>query len=345
MDLLVQSLKANNLYENTIIVFTTDNGGAVNSGGNNWPLRGTKGTLFEGGTRAIGFVHSPLLRRTGYRSQHLMHAVDWLPTLLSAAGEKSNVTVDGVDQWRALEAGNDVQPRQELVYNIKEKPFMAALRVGEYKMIWGSRTTKDTWFPAQEDPVNKQECSEVLRSRTQMNRSRILIPRGLETVDTLDLDIDIYNEYQDDYDFIEQQQSDVVVDDDIRTGKSQEDTSQEARKGDINKKGKKRKKNKKKGGKRKKNLIPNKFGVRVKPFGDIQLYNLKTDPEEKLDISEEAPEMTESIKNRIMEHFYDLYPRHVPDDSDAGKPENWGGYYGPGWCDAMNILDHPTEDF
>ena len=37
----------------------------------------------------------------------------------------------------------------------KERPFMAALRVGEYKIIWGSRTQKDTWFPALEEPVNK----------------------------------------------------------------------------------------------------------------------------------------------------------------------------------------------
>ena len=47
VDLVVQSLKENNFYENTIIVFTTDNGGAVMMGGNNWPLRGTKGTVFE----------------------------------------------------------------------------------------------------------------------------------------------------------------------------------------------------------------------------------------------------------------------------------------------------------
>ena len=44
---VVQGLKDTGFYENTIIAFTTDNGGAVNMGGNNWPLRGTKGTLFE----------------------------------------------------------------------------------------------------------------------------------------------------------------------------------------------------------------------------------------------------------------------------------------------------------
>ena len=47
---VVESLKATGFYENTILVFTTDNGGAVKMGGNNMPLRGTKGTLYERGT-------------------------------------------------------------------------------------------------------------------------------------------------------------------------------------------------------------------------------------------------------------------------------------------------------
>merc|ERR1711997_1268460 len=81
VDQVIESLKSTGEYDNTIIVFTTDNGGAVQMGGNNWPLRGTKGTLFEGGTRGIGFIHSPLLAMSGYTSNNLMHAVDWLPTL------------------------------------------------------------------------------------------------------------------------------------------------------------------------------------------------------------------------------------------------------------------------
>ena len=132
VDMVVQSLKENNFYDNTLIVLTTDNGGAVLVGGNNWPLRGTKGTLYEGGTRGIGFIHSPLLKKKGLTSSNLMHAVDWLPTLMSAAGVTSdhsgaNVT-DGVDQWQALTDTSLTQPRDEIVYNVKEKPYMAAMR-------------------------------------------------------------------------------------------------------------------------------------------------------------------------------------------------------------------------
>ena len=80
---IVDKLKALDLYNNTIIVFTTDNGGAISHGASNWPLRGTKGTMFEGGTRAVSFVHAPhLMNRTGYVNRRLVHITDWMPTLL-----------------------------------------------------------------------------------------------------------------------------------------------------------------------------------------------------------------------------------------------------------------------
>ena len=56
---IVQTLREQKLYNDTIIVVTSDNGGAISHGASNFPLRGTKGTLFEGGTRAPTFVHGP----------------------------------------------------------------------------------------------------------------------------------------------------------------------------------------------------------------------------------------------------------------------------------------------
>ncbi|XP_076045798.1 uncharacterized protein LOC143028041 [Oratosquilla oratoria] len=82
---VVDALKSNDMYENSVIVFTSDNGGSVSSGGNNFPLRGTKGGLFEGGTRGVAFIHSPLLKKRGQKYYGLMHAVDWYDTLLHVA--------------------------------------------------------------------------------------------------------------------------------------------------------------------------------------------------------------------------------------------------------------------
>ena len=57
---LVASLKKQGIYEDTIIVFSSDNGGLVDAGGaSNLPLKGQKSTLYEGGVRVPGFVHSP----------------------------------------------------------------------------------------------------------------------------------------------------------------------------------------------------------------------------------------------------------------------------------------------
>ena len=57
---ITQALKESGLYDNTIIVFFSDNGGpsASGFGANNWPLRQGKGHVFEGGTRTPAFVHS-----------------------------------------------------------------------------------------------------------------------------------------------------------------------------------------------------------------------------------------------------------------------------------------------
>ena len=80
---LVTKLTSLGILNNTIIAFTSDNGASVPNGGSSYPLRGLKGTLYEGGHKVRAFISNPTLK--SYVNGGLFHISDWLPTLVGGA--------------------------------------------------------------------------------------------------------------------------------------------------------------------------------------------------------------------------------------------------------------------
>jgi len=153
---LIELLSEKNMLGNSIIVFTSDNGGPAGGfNGNvasNWPLRGVKASLWEGGVRVPAFIWSPLLKKSGYVSNALMHVSDWVPTILTAINADKDVLDEnpkmyGMSMWKTL-SNNRTSPRKELLYNIDPFHNVSAIRVKNWKLIQGLVWPKwSGWIP------------------------------------------------------------------------------------------------------------------------------------------------------------------------------------------------------
>jgi arylsulfatase B/arylsulfatase I/J len=169
---VTKTLQENGLWNNTVLIFSTDNGGQVYQGGNNWPLRGWKGSLWEGGVRGVGFVNSPLLTKPRRVSHEMIHVSDWFPTLVKLAGGDLNGTkpLDGFNVWETINTG-EPSPRTELLHNIDpvKTPWygkrgsrgyqwcpQAALRVGDWKLLTGC-PGDSRWIPPPNSSLNLNE--------------------------------------------------------------------------------------------------------------------------------------------------------------------------------------------
>lgn len=137
------ALKAAGIWDDTLVIAVSDNGGPENGNegtqSNNYPMRGGKNTLWEGGTRVVGLVRGAGIQpsQQGTVSYEKIHATDWLPTLVSMAsgqnwtnfippGEPPYLLGDGLNVWPTLSTGSP-SPRDWLL--LETHPAGASNRV------------------------------------------------------------------------------------------------------------------------------------------------------------------------------------------------------------------------
>ena len=105
---VLQTLESEGIEEETIILFTSDNGGAAYAGGgaDNFPLRGGKGDTYEGGIRVVAAMKWKGVLKPGGSFDSIMTVMDVFPTLAQAADVPMLNTKDlwGRDMWDAIES-------------------------------------------------------------------------------------------------------------------------------------------------------------------------------------------------------------------------------------------------
>lgn len=168
---LLATLDQLHLRENTLIVFTSDNGGAVHfPATDNSPLRKGKGYAYEGGDRVPLCMSWPGHIPAGENSKPVISA-DFYPTLLAAAGLKPDHPIDGLDLaplWnkKGSSQPSPIETRDALFWHYPHywhgtavSPY-SVVRVGDWKLIRFYETDRQELYDLKNDPGEHKDLSK-----------------------------------------------------------------------------------------------------------------------------------------------------------------------------------------
>ena len=139
---IVEKLRALGLEKNTLVVFTSDNGPTHNVGGADstffhsaGPLRGLKGSLYEGGIRVPFIAYWPGMIRPGTRSDERFYFPDVLPTLCALAGTPAPKDIDGISFLPTLLGKGEQMHHDFLYWEFPSYRGQQAVITGEWKAV------------------------------------------------------------------------------------------------------------------------------------------------------------------------------------------------------------------
>ncbi|EMI40443.1 sulfatase-like hydrolase/transferase [Rhodopirellula sp. SWK7] len=132
---IIDKLNALGVSENTLVVFTNDNGGPMDkNGSSNYPLSGVKGTQLEGGIRVPGIVSWPNRLKGDSVFESPLITLDLLPTFIAAGGgdPSSMEGLDGINMLPFLEGDTSKVPHETLHWKMETR---GAIREGDWKLL------------------------------------------------------------------------------------------------------------------------------------------------------------------------------------------------------------------
>ena len=178
---LMDSLEKAGQKDNTLVIFISDNGGSGNGG--NAPLKGSKSTMWEGGLRVPFIARWPGKLPAGIITDEFLTSLEFVPTLLAAAGAKGpeGVKMDGFDMLPILR-GEAASPRKEMFWQRRSDK---AARYENWK--WLESAKGNGLYDLSSDPgetkdlsAEKPEVARMMRSRFEAWRAEMdaAEPRG-----------------------------------------------------------------------------------------------------------------------------------------------------------------------
>ncbi|MCC6698471.1 MAG: sulfatase-like hydrolase/transferase [Candidatus Hydrogenedentes bacterium] len=155
---LFEALDKQGIANNTLTVFFGDNGSQSSAGaGSNRPLRGEKGTVWDGGIRVPAWIHWPGVISSGARNETFLSVMDVFPTLAGVTGVPTGnkLPFDGRDRWEAIRAIAPSLPDRIVIGQGKD----LAVLDGEWKYVELPEEGEKHLFRIGQDPSEEHDCA------------------------------------------------------------------------------------------------------------------------------------------------------------------------------------------
>lgn len=163
---VIDALKESGQYENTLIVFTSDNGGHLPSEANNGPVRDGKQSMYEGGLLVPTAITWPGEIRPGTVTDQINLSMDLYPTLLAAAGAASDNIIEGRSFLSTLLGEDSIEEERPLFFTRREGgsryggQSIYAVRLGDWKLLQNSPWQPLELYNLANDPKEQRNLAE-----------------------------------------------------------------------------------------------------------------------------------------------------------------------------------------
>ena len=163
---VMEALRENGQDIETLVLFTSDNGGDLRAGANCGDLRGGKRQMYEGGIRVPMVAAWPDKIRPGTSSNRLALTMDLFPTICTVAGLAVESEIDGVSLFRTL-VGQMAPPMERTLHWVRREGGRLhqgqdyyAVRQGHWKLLQNSPFEPFKLFNVREDPLEEHDLAE-----------------------------------------------------------------------------------------------------------------------------------------------------------------------------------------